>query len=210
MKLVLGFRLHYAGISYFRGMSKKQQEEEFADVPKGVYHFSDNFSSVYFGTPPEHVVVENAKNDNSGLVKTLLETLNTEGKTGDREAQELKHAVLVKLRENKGEEILIHLLENEALEKHHRTLTMACWESGINFFGHLIFFVGLAIKSNVEVCLEAITVIQEMRGNLDAEVKTQAMDLLTEALKREKGTMKASLLNDLNENIENNRWPEAV
>jgi hypothetical protein len=191
-------------------MSKKQQEEEFSDVPKGVYHFSDNFSSVYFGTPPEHVVAENAKNDNSGLVKTLLETLNTEGKPGDREAQELKHAVLVKLRENKGEEILIHLLENEALAKHHRILTMACWETGINFFGHLIFFVSLAINSNIEVCLEAITVIQEMRGNIDPKIKDEALGLLTSSLKREKGTVKSNLLNDLKENIENNRWPEAI
>ncbi|MGL4596139.1 MAG: hypothetical protein ACRCYO_01350 [Bacteroidia bacterium] len=191
-------------------MSKKQQEEEYADVPKGVYHFSDNFSSVYFGTAPEHVLAENAQQDNSGLVKTLLETLNTEGKSADREAQDLKHAVLVKLRENKGEEILIHLLENESLDKHHRVLTMACWESGINFFGHLIFFVGLAIKSNVEVCLEAMTVIQEMRGHVDEKLKAQVIDLLTNALNREKGTIKASLLGDLKENIEKNRWPEAI
>ncbi len=54
-------------------------------------------------------------------------------------------------------------------------LVMLCWEGTLNWDAHLGYFINLAINEPFEVALEAITVIEEMQGNINLEEAKQGI-----------------------------------
>jgi len=137
------------------------------------YHFNENFSSAFFGhVPPE---VSGAKNPASDakLISNFIELLT------NPEQKDLKHEALEIIRKANAQQFLVDLISMPAQHKHQRELVMACWETGLDFSNHLIFFSNLVVNCGYPVALEAITVIDEMRILSDALIVKKSTEILS-------------------------------
>jgi hypothetical protein len=136
------------------------EQEKDQSVPAPVFQFTENFSSAYFGKLPDAVTGEHASANDQKLISNFIALLI------DPAHRELKSDVLAILRNAKADQFLVDLIEMPNYSKHRRELIMSCWESGIDFSAHLLFFCTLIAspESKDQEVLEAITVIEEMNA----------------------------------------------
>lgn len=139
-------------------MSQKNNEDE-TNIPEPFFHFTDNFSSAYFGEIPENLVANQPKNDKQ-LMSNIVSLIT------DPRNRELREDVLKLLRDNDARELLVAMLKLKEYRKHRKELLVACWESGLDFSAELLFFCELLSELNqeIEISLEIITVLEEMPG----------------------------------------------
>jgi hypothetical protein len=157
-------------------MSEKEKDQS---VPEPVFHLSDNFSSAYFGKLPEAVTGENSSANDQKLISNFIALLI------DPAHRELKSDVLAILRNAKADKFLVDLIAMPQYAKHKRELLTACWESGLDFSAHLLFFCELIASpnSNDQEILEAITVIEEMNGEIPEETLNTGRSIIASAPK---------------------------
>jgi len=93
--------------------------------------------------------------------------------------RELKAEVLNILRNAKAQQFLVDLIGLKQYEKHRKELIMACWESGMNFSKHLIFFAELGANCEYPEAIEALTVIDEMHDFTDIRECEMAVKVLS-------------------------------
>lgn len=149
-------------------MSENQSEK----TPEPVYTFSDNFSSAYFGkTPAESSGEQNPAHDGK-LINNFIDLLTNPDK------RELRSDALNTIRNAKAQQFLVDLIAMPQYEKHQRDLVMACWECGLDFSAHLIFFANLVANCGYPVALEAITVIDEMHDLSDSQLRSDALKIM--------------------------------
>lgn len=158
---------HVKVIPYFRAMS---QEEK---APEPVYHFSDNFSTAYFGKLPDDLTKGENPSSDQKLISNFIGLL-----TNPANREEKLEALNI-IRNAKAQQFLVDLIAMPRYEKQQKELVMACWESGMDFSAHLIFFAGLVVNCEYPVALEAITVIDEMHALSDKRELEEAINLLS-------------------------------
>ena len=145
------------------------QEPTNEEAPNYISYLSDNFSSIYFGPPPENV--EDALVDAPGPAKTQKLIANLVTLLTDQRQQMHRNDVLLILKNNQAQQALVYALKEEKYRHAKPALVTACWETGLDFSDYLPVFVDLAISEPVAVCLECMTVIEEMTGEfLPAEI----------------------------------------
>lgn len=166
------------------------------EAPNYISYLSENFSSLYFGKLPEpiekEVSGELAPSKNQKLVASLVALLT------DQRHQVYRHEVLQILKNNNAQKALIYAIQQDKYANVKHALITACWESGLDFSDYLPVFVDLAISEPFIVCLECMTVIQEMTGGfapaeLDEQIeklnryltnKDEKHDLISEIVKQ--------------------------
>ena len=127
------------------------------------------------------------QNDNADLVMTLLE------KELDRKEQE---DIFAQLKEVNAGKILIEAIGNVKKNSDKAKLCAACWESGLDFTDHFIFFTELTCQDDFILSMEALTVIENIEGALEEKTLTKALEIAQNC--KSKNT---HLINDLIENI---------
>lgn len=142
------------------------------EAPNYVSYLSENFSSLYFGKVPEPIEQELngtiAPSKTQKLIASLVALLT------DNRHQVYRNEVLQILKNNNAQEALVHALQQERYANARHALVTACWESGLDFSDYLPVFVALAIDETYLVCLECMTVIEEMTGGFaPAEIDEQ-------------------------------------
>lgn len=147
------------------------QEEAKNDGP--VFHLSDTFSSAFFGKVPGKVSENADPAHDAKLISNFIDLLTNPDK------RELRGEALNTLRKAKAQQFLVDLIANPDLEKHQKELVMACWECGLDFSAHLIFFSQLVKNCGYPVALEAITVIDEMHDLSDNLKLEKAIETLS-------------------------------
>jgi hypothetical protein len=98
--------------------------------------------------------------------------------------EEVKNAAshfLFDLKDAKALPTLIREIQNPDNKDFQRILVAACWESSINCSAFLPFFVDLAIISDYMVCLECLTVIENMDGPFELQEINQAIEKVKNA-----------------------------
>jgi hypothetical protein len=93
------------------------------------------------------------------LIKPMVALMN------ETDSQEVINAVAEVLRNVKDPlsvPKLMEALENPDSFGNRSLIVAACWENGLNFDAYLSFFVDLAIRENYLVCLECLTLIENM------------------------------------------------
>jgi hypothetical protein len=154
-------------------MAKKKDPADEENPQEPVFHESENFISAYFGELPEDVAKSIPRQSDKKLLDSLVAQLT------DPRLRETKDEVLRLLKENNAQDLLVDVTRNEQDVERQRVLIAACWETGLDFSKHLLFFVELAVNGNYDHCLEAMTVITEnMAGPFDAQEVEKAMRLL--------------------------------
>lgn len=93
------------------------------------------------------------------LIKPMVSLLN------DTDNQEVINGVLSVLKDLKHPGSVNHMVDavRDSYQSGNRSsIVAACWETGLNFSGHLSFFVEVAISDNYLVALECLTLIEQM------------------------------------------------
>lgn len=143
-------------------------------VPDPVFHFSDNFSTAYFGDVPPEVSGEKNPAEDQKLISNFIGLLT------NPEHKAEKHDALNIIRKAKAQQFLVDLIAMPRYQKHQRELVMSCWESGLDFSAHLIFFCNVVVNCEYPVALEAITVIDEMLELSDGLQLEKAIKILSD------------------------------
>ncbi len=146
---------------------------EAAKKNEAFFHLSEDFSSAYFGAVPDKLARSKDPADDAKLINNFIDLLTNPDK------KDLRPDALDIIRNSKGQQFLVDLIALPQYEKHQRELVMACWETGLDFSTHLIFFTNLVVNCGYPVALEAITVIDEMQVLTDTTKVAEALNMLS-------------------------------
>lgn len=136
------------------------------------------------GEEQEPMVSDNDK------LQQLIELLT------DPANKEFREETLLTLKKEKAGALLLAAILSKKGAKHKAQLVAACWESEINFSDKLDFFVDLACDADYLVSLEAMTVIENMEGPLNADAVKKSIKKVREQQKKTENERQV-LLNDL-------------
>jgi len=158
------------------------------DIDPKKFFDKKNYHTVIIKTDgeSEDETTENKKDKKSTIVDLLTHENN----------KDLKEDALKLLKQGKATALLIDAIKES--KDHHKKhmLVAAIWEANIDCKDHLPFFVDLALNDSYEVCLEALTVIEEMQSPFDSA-------MIKESLKKTSDWLKANEKNDKRVLIEN-------
>jgi hypothetical protein len=127
------------------------------------------------------------ENSAADLIEGLLEKEITR-----QESEE----IFLKLKENNSVELMVDAIKKAQRTEEKTILTAACWETGLDFTNHFLFFVELACYDNFLLAMEALTVVEYIEGMIDESTLTKALQIA-----QGNKSKNAELLNDLIANI---------
>ncbi len=110
------------------------------------------------------------ENSDADLVEALLDNKNT------RQEDE---AIFASLKELKAQDLLVNAIQSTEVIDFKIKLLAACWETGLEFANHFLFFVSMACDTNFQIAMEALTVIENEEGTITPEVLHAALALAT-------------------------------
>ncbi len=86
-------------------------------------------------------------------------------------------AIFLKLKENNSVELMVDAIKKAQRTEEKTILTAACWETGLDFTNHFLFFVELACHDNFLLSMEALTVVEYVEGTIDESTLTKALEI---------------------------------
>ncbi len=168
-------------------MKKKEQTAEIPELTK--YFDKENYSTIVVGKEEEQE--ESVKDKIAGVMQLL----------SSKETKELKHDTLKILKEQNGLDLLLKAINKAKNPLIKQNLVAACWESGLDCSNHLSYFVEIALLGDLNMCIEAMTVVEEMPGPFNAEELKTNITKVEEGMKtfgkEDKGALLDQLLNIL-------------
>lgn len=93
-----------------------------------------------------------------------------------------KDEIFKNLKELNAGAILIDAVKNSERDEDTIKLLSACWETGIDFSAHLLFFVEFVLQDNFLIAVEALTVIENTES-IDAASAEKALALIAASKK---------------------------
>jgi hypothetical protein len=127
------------------------------------------------------------QNDTADLIETLL------GKDVTRKESE---EIFTKLKELNAQALLVKALQETKVEKSKAKLCAACWESGLDFTSYFLYFVELACDNDFSLAMEALTVVENIDGNLSEAELTKGLEMVQSSKSANSG-----IIEDLSTNI---------
>jgi hypothetical protein len=104
--------------------------------------------------------------------------------------------IFSKLKETNSGRMLMDAIKATKRVDEKTILVAACWECGLDFTEHFLYFTELATHDNFQLALEALSVVESIEGQLDETTLTKALEIAQTA----KST-NPDLVNDLIKNI---------
>ncbi len=145
------------------------------------------FDSKNYNTLIVHVDGHTKKeNATSELVISLIDKEHT---------PEEKEEILQLIKAQNAQNVLIESISTVENPDKKAVLIAACWECGLDFYNHFLFFVDLAIHDNYRVAMEAYTVIENMEGEIFREDLEKGKTIISDKIKNSPDTL--PLLNDI-------------
>jgi hypothetical protein len=97
------------------------------------------------------------------------------------------------LKEAGAQQLLADTIQSVKTAGEKAILTAACWESGLDFTGHYLFFVALAGSDDFRLAMEALTVVENCEDALDEKTINQALTIARSS-KSANATLKEDLI----------------
>ena len=169
-------------------MSKEKKETELKFTVKQ----TKDFISLIIG-PDKTEAPKKQEKDGKAII-TLISLLT------NKEDPQIKLDALGKLKTEAAKEILLKAIAVTEDVRIRKVLVAACWEAGLDFSKYVSFFVQLAIMSGLEVCLDSLTIIEDMQGPFDNTILLDCIKKLEEA-KLKADAKKAVFLSDIIDNL---------
>jgi len=110
--------------------------------------------------------------------------------------REDKEAKLAFVKDNKLHHLLIKAVVEAENDEDRAKLLSICWESGLDFMEHFLFFVEQACDADFQVALEAYTAAENIENVRDEETLTRAILMIEDCKNGQK-----QILEDLKSNI---------
>jgi hypothetical protein len=104
--------------------------------------------------------------------------------------------IFKRLKELKAQDMMIDAIKTAERVSEKAVLTAACWETGLDFSAHFLFFVELALSADFNLGMEALTVIEYAEGGIAESEVNKAIEL-TENSTTADSTLKRDLLTEL-------------
>lgn len=108
------------------------------------------------------------ENANADIVEALLDNKNT------RQEDE---ALFAQLKELQAQDLLVNAIKSTHHEDFKIKLLAACWETGLDFSKHFLFFVDYACHDNFQIAMEALTVIENEEGTVEQSILEKAISM---------------------------------
>lgn len=135
---------------------------------------------------------------NSGKEELVLQTIDILHDSGnplyipyltnllaDTGFETVRESIFVLLGELKNKESVPYLVEairNKDLAPFRKQLVASCWQNGLDFSAHLLFFTDLVISEPWEIGFEAFTVIENLENLPEREIIEAAVSKIKMAL----------------------------
>ncbi|MBK7311354.1 MAG: hypothetical protein IPI93_11355 [Sphingobacteriaceae bacterium] len=110
-----------------------------------------------------------------------------------REDKETKLAIV---KDNKLHHLIIKAVVEAENDEDRAKLLCICWESGLDFMEHFLFFIEQACDPDFQVALEAYTAAENIENVRDEEILTRAILMIEDCKSGQK-----QILEDLKSNI---------
>ncbi len=127
------------------------------------------------------------QNDSADLIETLLSKGVTRKECED---------IFLKLKNLKAHKLLIDTLRSAKTDSDKAKLCAACWECGLDFTAHFLFFTELASSNDFALAMEALTVVESIEGIILESDLTKAMEIVQNSTSKN-----TAILDFLRENI---------
>ena len=109
------------------------------------------------------------QNDSADLIETLLAK-----KISRQECED----IYLKLKNLKAHKFLIDTLKSAKNDRDKAKLCAACWECGLDFTSHFLFFTELACSNYFALAMEALTVVESIEGVILESDLIKAMEIV--------------------------------
>lgn len=86
-------------------------------------------------------------------------------------------AIFLKLKESNSVELMVNAIKKAQRIEEKTILTAACWETGLDFTNHFLFFTELACSDNFLLAMEGLTVVEYIEGAIDESTLSKALEL---------------------------------
>ncbi|MDR1273199.1 MAG: hypothetical protein LBK12_01490 [Odoribacteraceae bacterium] len=130
----------------------------------------------------DQAIEEIRANDDFSIVPELVETLLH---ASDAYLIARLTTLLADVKETGLTTLLAERLASAGREEGRANLLRVCWESALDFSGHLEVFVNLLLDEDFVTALEASTVIENLNGDIPAGRREEAIRFLESAETRE-------------------------
>lgn len=139
-------------------------------------------------------IIRDLYSENTSLVLATIETLKEEGDCSiipalidlmmTSEHEEIKQVIgqfLADIKEAGAAPLFISAIQNERYLPIRAHLIGLCWQSGLDFTPFLPVFIEMVIVGNYMESFEAMTVIENLDGQITKELAEQMTDLLNKS-----------------------------
>jgi hypothetical protein len=114
--------------------------------------------------------------DREGFNKKQNETADLLGALLDPKITRPESEEIFKsLKEANAQQLLVEAIQSVKTAGEKAILIAACWESGLDFTGHYLFFTELAGSEDFRLAMEALTVVENCEGSLDEKTVNEAL-----------------------------------
>jgi len=108
------------------------------------------------------------ENDIADLIETLTSKDVTRAETEE---------IFSKLKSLNAAKMLVDEIAKAKHGENKAKLCAACWESGLDFTEHFLFFTELACSNDFNIAMEALTVVENIEGTISEEILTKALEI---------------------------------
>jgi hypothetical protein len=113
-----------------------------------------------------------SQNSSADLLEALLEPNVTRAEC---------EVIFSKLKDANANDLMLDAITCAERIEEKTLLTAACWESGLDFTNHFLFFVELACHDDFKLAMEALTVVENVEGMIDENTLTKALEFAQNA-----------------------------
>jgi hypothetical protein len=136
-------------------------------------------------------IKEDEKEIGKNKKATIVDLLTNENN------KDIKEDAYKLLKQGKGVDLLKAAISESKNHPKKHLLVAAFWEANIDCKDHLSFFVDLALNDSYEVCLEALTVIEEMQGPIDKNQTSESIGKIEKWLDKNQNENKKVLIDSM-------------
>jgi hypothetical protein len=116
----------------------------------------------------KHIILEGMEELRiKGKTNELIHLIDLLNYTNDPEIKSHASSLLFDIKNQHAANILVDCIKNKGYNSIKRILLSACWQSGLDFSGHLVFFTELVRDTDFENAFEAFTVVENCSDNAE-------------------------------------------
>ena len=132
-----------------------------------------------------------SENDTADLLEGLLDENRTRIE---------KEEIFAELKKANAGEMLVNAIKEAQKNSEKALLIAACWECGLDFTRHFLFFSVLACHNDFNIALEALTLVESIEGTVDEDSLTKAL-VFAQNNKSENPDLMAALVENIKDRI---------